>query len=183
MSPHRCGSARAPLFRQICEATDCWTNHVGVVLDVAGQQPVIGESRVPLSGSTRLSRFVARSQARRVAVARLRAPLDAQQCRRLAAAARRRAGVLYDAGFDLDSRRQFCSRYAREVLAEATGVTLGQVESFASLLERNPGASLTFWRLWYFGRIPWARRTVTPAALLTSPELNTVFDGSVSRAD
>jgi len=173
---------RALAFRKISEATGSWTNHVGVVRDVSDEQPVIGESRVPLSGSTRLGRFVARSQSRRVAVARLRAPLDTQQQRRVAAAARRRAGVLYDAGFNLDSRRQFCSRYAREVLAEATGVTIGQVESFAALLERNPEASLTFWRLWYLGRIPWARRTVTPAALLASPELETVFDGTVRRA-
>jgi hypothetical protein len=168
-------------FRKVSEATASWTNHVGIVLDVAGDEPVVGESRVPFSGATRLSRFVARSQARRVAVARLRGGLTAEQCRRVAAAAKTRAGVLYDSGFDLQSRRQFCSRYVREVLTDATGTTVGDVESFSSLLDRNPHADLLFWRIWYFGRIPWQRRTVTPASLLASAELRTLFDGTLKR--
>jgi len=168
-------------FRKVSEATASWTNHVGIVLDVCGDEPMIGESRVPWSGTTWLSRFVARSEARRVAVARLRTGLTAEQRRGVAAAAKARAGVLYDAGFDLHSRRQFCSRYVREVLTEATGTTVGDVESFSSLLDRNPRADLLFWRIWYFGRIPWQRRTVTPASLLGSPELRTLFDGTVAR--
>jgi hypothetical protein len=164
-------------FRKVAEATRTWTNHVGIVLDVRGDQATIGESRFPFSGTTLLSCFIARSEDRRVAVARLRAPLDAHQRAAVAAAARRRSGVLYDTGFDLRSRRQFCSRYAREVLLEATGNEVGDVESFSSLLARNPQADLTFWRFWYFGRIPWLRETVTPASLLRSPQMEAVFDG------
>ena len=166
-------------FRKVAEATCSWTNHVGIVLDVGGRQPTIGESRFPFSGATPLSRFVARSEERRVAVARLQDPLDSRQRSRIAAAARRRSGVLYDTGFDLHSRRQFCSRYVREVLMEATGTAVGDVESFFSLLARNPDADLRFWRLWYFGRVPWSRQTVTPASLLASPRLRTAFDGTV----
>ena len=35
---------RIPLlpFRKVAEATCSWTNHVGIVLDVSGQEPVIG---------------------------------------------------------------------------------------------------------------------------------------------
>ena len=58
-------------FRKVAEATGTWTNHVGIVLDVSGQEPVIGESRFPFSGSTTLARFVARSAGGRVAVMRL----------------------------------------------------------------------------------------------------------------
>jgi hypothetical protein len=164
-------------FRKVAEATCTWTNHVGIVLDVRGDQATIGESRFPFSASTSLSRFIARSQDRRVAVVRLRTPLDVHQKAAVAAAARRRSGVFYDTGFDLRSRRQFCSRYAREVLLEASGTEVGDVESFSSLLARNPQTDLTFWRLWYFGQIPWLRETVTPASLLTSPQLEAVFDG------
>jgi hypothetical protein len=164
-------------FRKVAEATCTWTNHVGVVLDVRRGQATIGESRFPFSGTTELSSFIARSEDHRVAVARLRAPLGAHQRTAVAEAARRRSGVLYDTGFDLRSRRQFCSRYAREVLLEATGTEVGDVESFSSLLARNPRAGLTFWRLWYFGRIPWLRETVTPASLLRSPQMEAVFDG------
>jgi len=77
----------------------------------------------------------------------------------------------------LHSRREFCSRYAREVLAEATGYTVGEVETFAHLLASRPDANQTFWKFWYFGRIPWNRETVTPASLLRSPEIQPVFDG------
>ncbi len=93
------------------------------------------------------------------------------------AAAQRRLGIFYDTGFDLHSGRQFCSRYASEVLAEATGVQVGEVETFATLLAHRPEVDLGFWRLWYFGRIPWARETVTPASMLRSPEVRTIFDG------
>ena len=93
-------------------------------------------------------------------------------------AARRRTGILYDTGFGLHSHRQFCSRYVREVLAEATGVEVGEVQTFTDLLRQQPGASLGFWKLWYFGRIPWDRATVTPASLLRSPALQIVFDGA-----
>ncbi|MBN3816536.1 hypothetical protein G3N57_07820, partial [Paraburkholderia sp. Se-20369] len=95
------------------------------------------------------------------------------------AAAERRIGTLYDTGFNLRSRRQFCSRYVREVLGDATGVEVGDVETFATLLERRPGAKLGFWRLWYFGRIPWGRETVTPASVIRSDKLTLEFDGIV----
>jgi len=87
--------------------------------------------------------------------------------------------VFYDTGFDLNSRGQYCSRFVREVLAEATGVTLGEVETFGALLARNPDASLAFWRFWFFGRIPWDRQTVTPASLYRSDRLRPIFDGYV----
>lgn len=164
-------------FREVAAATGSWTNHVGIVIDAAGEEPLIAESTFPLSRTTTLSKFVARSEAGRVAVARLKAPLTSEQQQRIVAAAERRRGVFYDTGFDLHSRRQFCSRYVREVMAEATGIRLGEVETFATLLSRQPQTELGFWRLWYFGQIPWQRETVTPASLMHSAELLTVFDG------
>jgi hypothetical protein len=165
-------------FREVAAATGSWTNHVGIVTDVSGEEPLIAESTFPLSRTTRLSKFVARSEGGRVAVARLRAPLTPEQRQQIGAAAERRRGVFYDTGFDLHSRRQFCSRYVREVMAEATGIRLGEVETFATLLSRHPHTGLGFWRVWYFGQIPWQRETVTPASLLRSPELVPVFDGT-----
>jgi hypothetical protein len=64
------------------------------------------------------------------------------------------------------------------VLDDAVGVKLGEVENFATLLNRNPHADQTFWRVWYFGSIPWQRETVTPAGLLRDARLHIVFDGS-----
>ncbi|MEO8059504.1 MAG: YebB family permuted papain-like enzyme [Burkholderiales bacterium] len=165
-------------FREVAAATDSWTNHVGIVTDTSGHEPLIAESTFPLSRTTRLSKFVARSDGGRVAVARLKTPLTAEQRQQIVGAAKRRSGIFYDTGFDLHSRRQFCSRYVREVIEEATGVHVGEVETFAALLTRRPQTDLGFWRLWYFGQIPWQRETVTPASLLRSPELVPVFDGA-----
>jgi hypothetical protein len=164
-------------FREVAAATDSWTNHVGIVIDTAGDEPLVAESTFPLSRTTPLSKFAARSEGGRLAIARLKAPLSDSQRRQLVAAAERRAGIFYDTGFDLHSRRQFCSRYVREVIEEATGVRVGEVETFATLLTRRPQTDLGFWRVWYFGQIPWQRETVTPASLLRSPELVPVFDG------
>jgi hypothetical protein len=107
-----------PLFMQVADATGSWTNHVGVVIDAAA---TVAESRVPLSGMTSLRSFVRRSTGGRVAVARMRRPLGEVERQRVAVAARRRTGILYDTGFNLWSRRQFCSRFSREVIGEATG--------------------------------------------------------------
>ncbi|HEX5354854.1 MAG TPA: YebB family permuted papain-like enzyme [Aquabacterium sp.] len=167
-------------FREVADATQSWTNHVGVVVAREGGDPVVAESTFPLSRFTTLSRFVARSEDHRVAVARLNAPLTNAQRAALYEAARQRTGVLYDTGFNLRSSRQFCSKYVREVVAQATGQQLGEVENFSMLLAHNPDVNLGFWRVWYFGRIPWQRETVSPASLLQSPRLQTVFDGMVT---
>lgn len=164
-------------FTQVSDATSSWTNHVGIVSDVSGKEPVIAESRVPVSGETSWSKFVQRSDQGRVAVTRLAVPLDAQQQRKLRKAVAAKRGILYDTGFDLHSKRQFCSRYVREVLDETVGVKLGEVEEFSALLKRNPQADQMFWKVWYFGNIPWQRETVTPASLLRDGRMQIVFDG------
>ena len=164
-------------FRKVAEATGTWTNHVGIVLDVSGKEPVIGESRFPFSGSTTLRRFVARSAGGRVAVMRLPTPLTRAQQVAIVAAAAQREHVFYDTGFDARSRRQFCSRYVRELLQQGAGVEVGRVETFQALLESAPAADVGFWRVWYFGSIPWQRETVTPASVLHTPGLRTIFDG------
>lgn len=163
-----------PPFMQVADATGSWTNHVGVVIDPAG---TIAESRFPICGTTSLHRFLRRSTRGRVAVARLPRPLTAMEQQSLSTAVRRRAGIIYDTGFNLHSRRQFCSRYAREVLFEATGERVGTVQSFAELLGERPEAPVWFWQVWYLGRIPWQRQTVTPASVLSSAALEIVFDG------
>ncbi|MBU1776771.1 MAG: hypothetical protein KJ899_09035, partial [Gammaproteobacteria bacterium] len=78
---------RAP-FTKVADSTQSWTNHVGIVSDVSGKEPLIAESRVPLSGVTTLSKFVQRSDDGRVAVTRLAKTLDAQQQQKLKKAVR-----------------------------------------------------------------------------------------------
>jgi hypothetical protein len=167
-------------FRKISVVTGSWTNHVGIIAEVGSEEPLVAESTFPFSRLTRLSRFIRRSEGGRVGVYRLRQPWDVAGRAALGEAIQKRLGVHYDTGFDLESRGQFCSRFVREVVSDATGIKLGEVERFEELLARDPSAQLGFWRLWYFGRIPWQRRTVTPASLLRSECLRPVFDGVVS---
>lgn len=164
-------------FREVAAATNSWTNHVGIVIDTSGAEPSIGESTFPFSRTTTLSKFISRSQDGRVAVTRTKTPLLQAQQQRVLAAASKRAGIFYDTGFNLHSRRQFCSRYVREILNEAAGINVGDVETFATLLSRSADANVGFWKVWYFGQIPWERETVTPASLLRSQQVSLVFDG------
>ncbi|MFL6610274.1 MAG: YebB family permuted papain-like enzyme [Pseudomonas sp.] len=163
-------------FLEVASATNSWTNHVGVVVDNTSDEPLVAESTFPFSRTTSLSRFIQRSEHGRCAVARLTLPLTYAQRKALQKAVDHRLGTFYDTGFNIDSRRQFCSRFVREVIDEATNIQVGNVETFATLLQDNADPNLAFWRLWYFGRIPWQRRTVTPASLLRSPVVRIVFD-------
>lgn|SRR5882757_4318361 len=166
-------------FRQIADATGTWTNHVGIVVGFNCLGAIVAESRVPLSRRTRFRRFVRRSDQGRVAILRLPRKWSDEEVDLLRRSMKRRLGRLYDTGFNLRSRRQFCSRFVREVLQESTGEVIGEVQTFRELLERSRGADLRLWNLWYFGRIPWDRATVTPESLYTSASLEVVFDGTV----
>jgi hypothetical protein len=166
-------------FTAISTATGTWTNHVGIIVGFDERGPVIAESRVPLSRRTSLAAYVGRSKNGRVAILRLPQRLTPDECERLRTAADERLGRLYDTGFNIDSRRQFCSRFVREVLEDACGRSVGQIDTLGELLERRPDTDLRLWKLWYFGRIPWRRRTVTPASLYTDQSLETAFDGTL----
>ena len=170
-------------FTKVARVTSSWTNHVGIVIDLSRSEPVIAESKFPLSGRTKLSRYIGRSEAGRIAVIRLNSVITRNQCEKMEAAVQKRIGILYDTGFNLRSPRQFCSRFVHEVLDEAMGIKVGEIEDFSTLLARNPRADIAFCRLWYFGRIPWQRETVTPASLLRSSSVHPVFDGFVSKDD
>ncbi|WP_321817958.1 MULTISPECIES: YebB family permuted papain-like enzyme [unclassified Paraburkholderia] len=172
---------KARPFLEVSAATNCWSNHVGIVIDISGAQPLIAESTFPVSRYTTWRRFVGRSEAARFAVCRLEGGALTHRHAQIRRAAGRRMGVLYDTGFNLHSSRQFCSRFVREVLDESAGVQIGRVQTFDELYADRPDARLRFWRLWFFGRIPWARETVTPASLLRSARLSVVVEGRCSR--
>ena len=94
-------------------------------------------------------------------------------------AARSRTGRWYDLGFNLQSSREFCSKFVREVVLESTGLEVGKVQQFSELVAQQPQADQQFWRWWFFGHIPWQRSTVTPASQLESDKLVTIFDGRI----
>jgi len=162
------------LFLKVAEASNSWSNHVGVIVEHDGTDWVVAESCVPCVRRRRFRDFVARSDKGNFVVRRLPRALTETEQTKLRDAADRRMGLFYHTGFALRSKRQFCSKFVHEVLAEACGEEVGEIETFATLLARNPQTSLRFWRLWYFGRIPWQRETITPDSLLRSSRLHTI---------
>ena len=164
-----------PLYRHVALATDSRATHVGLAFLDEGRGWMIAESTFPFAKYTPLSAFLARSHGGWVAVRRLRGGFGTERLGKLRAACDRRMGVRYDLGFRYDSTRLFCSKLAYDAYREATGIEVGALETFADLLHKDPDQSLRFWRLWFFGRIPWSRRTVTPASQLHSPQLTAVY--------
>lgn len=73
----------AALFGQISAASNCWSNHVGIIIGHNGEDFLVAESRVPLSTITTLSRFIKRSANQRYAIKRLDAGLTEQQKQRI----------------------------------------------------------------------------------------------------
>lgn len=164
------------LFRQVAAATGSWTSHVGLILrDDAGEAWVY-ESAIPTSRRVTLESFIRRSEHQRYAVIRPREPLTEAEIHALRRAAESRLGRWYDLGFDLDAKRLYCSKFVYECYLEATGRTVGRVQSFRQLLAENPEHGLTFWRWWFAGFIPWERRTVSPASQLNDPAMQLVAE-------
>ncbi len=168
-------ATRGFLFRRVARATGSKASHVGIVFRDAQRGWVVAESAVPRSRYNPLQRFIARSEEHWFVVRRLGRDLTAEEVRKLRAACDARVGRWYHTGFKYDSPRMFCSKFVHEVYREALGVDIGTVETFSELLHRNPEEKLGFWKWWFFGRIPWSRRTVTPASQLLSPLLRTVI--------
>ena len=167
---------RNPMARKIADASACWTNHVGIAFRDPQRGWVVAESAVPLSRCGTLARFLRRSESSSICVRRFARGVTADEAAALWRAAQARLGRLYHTGFDYHASRQFCSKFVHDVYREAMGVEIGRKEMLRDLLQRNPDAPLNFWKLWYFGRIPWTRTTVTPASQYESPLLTTVYE-------
>lgn len=164
------------LFENISRASLCWSNHVGIIVGYDGSDYVVAESRVPLSQTTSLTKFVNRSHHNHVAIKRLKQPLTDRQKLAICSQVPSRLNIFYHTGFKYDSKRQFCSKFVYEIYKAAVNIELGKIETFSQLLQTNPKADLIFWKLWFFGKIPWQRRTVTPASLWYCPKLETIYD-------
>lgn len=164
-----------PLFSRVGSVSGSWCSHVGIVIGKSEGEWQVAESKVPVVCTTPLRRFVGRSEAGLYEVRRLPRALRKEEVERLKAFVMREQGRFYDTGFNWESERSFCSKFVRQALEQATGQAIGEVECFKDLLAKRSGLSLSFWRLWYFGRIPWGRKTITPANLLQCAELHTVF--------
>lgn len=173
-------SIGARFFGQISAASQCWSNHVGIIIGHNGEDYLVAESRIPLSTITTLSRFIRRSTGQRYAIRRLSSGLTEEQQQRLVEQVPARLHKLYHTGFKYDSSRQFCSKFVFDIYKEALCIPVGEIETFGELLRSNPNAKLVFWKFWFLGSITWERKTVTPASLWHHPNLDLIYQSHLA---
>lgn len=166
-----------PLFARVAASSNTWVSHVGIIVGQHNGRWMVAESGVLFSRVTPLDRFLARSVHGQYAIKRFRHEMTPEQVALLNAAVERRLGKVYDFGFNLDATHsQFCSKFVYQVVRDSSGAQLGEVETFRSLFVHNANAPVWFWRAWFFGRIPWDRKTITPESQYESPLLVTVSE-------
>lgn len=164
------------LYRRVAQTTGSLTSHVGIAFYDQHIGWLVAESAVPTVRYVTLANFVSRSDNDWLVVRRMGDGLSSNQIESLRKECDSRMGKLYHLGFHFLSSRQFCSKFVYETYLNALGVEIGTLESFEALLTSQPETPLWFWRLWFMGRIPWSRITVTPASQLRSERLETVWE-------
>ena len=161
------------IFENVAVATQTWTSHVGIAVYNEGWYVV--ESAVLFSRETSLCEYLSRTEDERVEVRRLRKTLTQSQIEAVKEELASQMGIMYDTGFDYDANGLFCSKLVYDTFKNVLGIEVGEIKTFRQILGENPNGSLTFWKLWFLGFIPWERRTVTPKDQLVDPEFFTVF--------
>jgi len=162
------------LFRKVAAGTNSWTSHVGIAFKNEKGAWVVAESSVPRSKETPLCDYLKRSSKYRFEVKRLNRSMTPAEIDLLRVTSRSMLKRFYGLGFNFDSHSLFCSKFVY-LAFQAIGLEVGRVQTFRQLLSENPSASITFWKLWFLGSIPWERRTVTPASQLHDPKFDTVL--------
>lgn len=168
------------IFRKVAESTKSWTSHVGVVFKNSKGEWIVSESTIPLSKETELCDFLQHSSDYLFEIKRYQRPLTPAELATMKTTADSMLGILYNLGFNFDSKHLFCSKFVYLVY-QSVGIEVGRIQSFRQLLAENPNSSaLNFWKMWFFGFIPWERRTVTPASQLNDPHFQSVLSGAMN---
>jgi hypothetical protein len=162
------------LYQAIEKGTKSQTSHVGILLK-KNDKWMVAESKVPVSTLTPLDSFISRSKDSWFAIRRFNEELSQQQITELKKACEARYGVLYDFSFNFNSSKLFCSKFVYEVFKEACNIDVGELESFKTLINKNPDALTGFWKLWFLGFIPYKKLTVTPQSQMTDKKFKEVI--------
>lgn len=163
------------LFKRVAAGTGSKTSHVGILLKDAQGKWIVAESAVPKTQYVSLESFIRRSENHWHCVRRVKKQLTVDDIEALKWACHSRMGRWYHLGFKFHSKRQFCSKFVYEVYQEALDMEIGQLQTLQELIEEQPNTPLLFWRLWYFGFIPWSRVTITPASQMRDTRLLDVY--------
>ena len=171
-----------PLFRRVATATGSKTSHVGITFKKPNGDWEIAESTFPKSKFTPFQKYINRSENGWFVIRRYKQGLTQDQVQILRSECEKRMNIFYHLGFRYESRRLFCSKLVYEVYKSAVGIEAGTLETFDRLLASQPSTSLSFWRAWFFGFIPWSRITVTPESQFSSELFETVYESNNGNA-
>ena len=163
------------LYRRVARATGSQTSHVGIAFYDADKGWRVAESAVPAARYSTLTNFIERSDNGWLVVRRVKGGLSADKVNKLRQECNARLGKWYHFGFDYHARGQFCSKFVYQSYLDGLAMEIGELQKFQALLDSLPDTPLLFWRLWFLGRIPWQRLTVTPGSQFNSDKLETVW--------
>ena len=167
------------LYRRVAEATNSWTSHVGMVHSKENGEWVIAESTIPVSRLCPLHEFLQKSGDNKFSIKRPIRDLSQTNISNLQKEANKHLGQSYTFGFDFNSKNTYCSKFLYQIYKKVLDEKIGDIETFQKLLTKTPNMNLWFWRLWFFGKIPWQRFTVTPESLYQCPNLRTVYENNI----
>ena len=136
---------------------------------------IVYESTDPVSRKTPICDYLKRTRENHVAIRRLVNKPNKAQLDTLFTYLKENMGKEYNFGFNYDSKKLFCSKLVYLAFKKAFNIEIGDVKTLKKLLAENPTGSTFFWRLYFFGFIPWERRTVTPKDQLLDKDLATVW--------
>lgn len=163
-----------PPFTKISEATNNWTNHVGVVYDIVDNQIYIAESKVPKVVITKLENFIKRSKNNKYEIYRVK-DLTLDEEYKIKSNAKKYLNIKYDYGFNYDSNKQYCSKFVYTIYKESLNIEVGSIETLKEILEKNKNISLCFWNFWFLYSIPWERKAITPANIIENKKLKKII--------
>ncbi|AXK62289.1 YiiX/YebB-like N1pC/P60 family cysteine hydrolase [Burkholderia sp. IDO3] len=109
--------------RDAAGSAGAWANRFGIVVDTSGDEPLIAEPAFARTKLTPLSRFVARADGARIALARRIAASTVEAQRDVHATAEQRIDALLRNRFTLLSQRGFCANYVTDVLGAEQAAT------------------------------------------------------------
>lgn len=161
------------VFQRVSVAQGGWMNHAGIVVREKGEL-VVAESTIPWVRTASLCKFNNKSKDQRFEVKRVYRELMMSEEKGLYLLAKDMKRTLYDLGFDFTSNRMYCSKFVRYLVKEIMGVELGTRQKLEELYKDQDDSEITFWTVWYGGKIPWERITVTPKSLYDDSQLEVV---------
>jgi len=167
-------TSRSAQSRAIQHATRSRYSHMGVVLDRNGGLCVF--EAIATVRCTPVAQWAARGEQGHFVVKRLRNAatlLTPEALRRLRATALQFAGRPYDLTFEWSDERLYCSELVWKLYERALGVRIGELQRLRDFNLSDPEVKVKMHER-YGERVPLDEIVISPAAMFSSPLLETV---------